>query len=85
MPHPFSLTIKGGTGLPLPLGVIDYYICDHLGIRQGIITFANDWYETIGWALSRGRDWDWCRKHFPELTDVIDFMEETFEVLEVEK
>ena len=79
MPNCFSLTKKGDEG-PMSLIFVDACICEHLGREVHPTLWIRDWYPTIGLALSCGENWDECRELFPTQTDIIDFLEENFEV-----
>ena len=79
MPNCFSLT-KKGEQTPTALIKIDEEICRLLDQPVNPQLYA-DWYQTIGFCLAMGSDWDRMRELFhasPDLLKCIDYLEANY-------
>ncbi len=80
MPNCFQLTHKGDTE-PMSLNKIDEMICNHLNVPVDEVKYVHGWFDSIGFSLACGRNWEQVRENFsdcPELMPIIDFLEENF-------
>lgn len=80
MPNCFELTRKGEVDAST-LNAIDAAMCDHFDAPCDEKQYYMGWYNTIGFGLACGYDWDKCRDVYhdvPELLAVVDWLEEHF-------
>lgn len=80
MPNCFQLTRKGNQG-PETLANIDKEICALLGQPVDPVLYCVSWFDTIGFGLACGNDWNKLREvyeDFPELLKVIDYLETNY-------
>lgn len=79
MPSCFSLT-KRGHNRPSNLQDVDRDICEHLGVKVDPMNWYSNWYNTIGLSLAIGHSFEKIKEFFPERAQVIDFLEQNYDV-----
>lgn len=67
-------------GRPVKFSTIDDEMCEALGVDCDPVNYYKNWYDTIGFALACGRDWNWIRETYEHKTDVVDFLQNNFTV-----
>jgi hypothetical protein len=77
MPRCFALYPKGGTE-KISLQDVDKELCEFFGVKVSETEWLGNWYNTIGLSLAIGHDWGKIREFFPEMKNIIDFMEENY-------
>ena len=79
MPLCFQLT-RIGSHEPAVLQTIDAAICQNLDVPLSEEYWVADWYNSIGYALACGHDWDWMLKNFvgTEIRRIIHFLRENY-------
>ena len=76
----FSLTKRGET-TPASLVSVDEAICAHVGRQPDPQKYVWDWFDYVGFPLAVGRSWADIREQcedFPELLQIIDFLEANY-------
>ena len=82
MPNCFTLTLKGQDKAAL-LTDVDEAICKHLGVEVHPTKYVYSWFDSIGFALAHGKDWEWIKeryKDYPEDLAIADFLEANYTV-----
>ena len=84
MPNCFQLLDKASKK-PAILSSVDDAMRKYFGAPEDKKHWYREWYDTVGFALATGYDWDGCRELLlnddeAELGPVIDWLEERFEV-----
>jgi hypothetical protein len=77
MPNCFQLTRKGETE-PIKLIEIDEELCKHFNTPVDPKYWFRAWYHIIGLGLAMGSTWDKLREDYPELLEVIDYLDENY-------
>lgn len=85
MPQCFQLTKRGKTE-PEFLNVIDREICEFMGVEEHEKYYCEDWYNTIGFAISVGKSLgsqelrDWVGKYpdWEPLRRILVWLEEHY-------
>ena len=81
MPACFQLFRKGSEE-SVKFVDIDREMCETLGVPCDPDHWYAHWYDIIGGALARGRDWEWLREKFgddEELGPVVEFLAARFD------
>ena len=77
----FTLTRRSNLDAgPVALQLIDDELRVALGAAPSASEWYCGWYDTIGFALAMGRNFEWCREHLdsPRLLPVIDWLDANF-------
>ena len=79
MPSCFQLT-RIGSHEPSFLQTIDAAICQNLDLPFSDDKWVNSWYDTIGFALACGEDWDWILETYTGHTTrrIVHFLRENY-------
>ena len=79
MPNCFQLTPKGKEE-PSVLAVVDteLWVKFEGAEPENNNSWYKGWYDCLGLAIACGQNWDWCRKHYKELIDIIDYLEANY-------
>lgn len=75
----FQLYPKG-TDTPAAFNSIDEALCEGLGVPCDSRKWYKNWYNAVGFSLALGQSWDECRSNWPELGDVINWLEARYDV-----
>lgn len=79
MPNCFSLTRKSDPSAgPVSLQLIDDEMREHFGEEPDPKNWYLYWYETIGFSLACGKDWEWIRKNNEARVHIVKWLEENF-------
>ncbi len=79
MPNCFMLTRKGEEQMT-PLQQVDDEMRTHFGAPPSATEWYRGWYDTIGFGLAMGNDWDRLRELYEDAKPVIDWLEANFTV-----
>lgn len=80
MPNCFALTRKG-CNEPESLIAVDEAICAHLGVEIHPVNYVDGWYDSVGFMLAMGRNWQQIREagfSGKNLPKIIDFLEANY-------
>lgn len=70
-----------GTNELIKFSLVDEAMCKHFNAPCGADDWYRNWYNRIGFAFACGNDFAKTREIYPEDTDIINWIENNYEVV----
>ena len=71
---------KKGSNEPEKLSAVDNAICAHFGVEPDPKLWYQYWFDTVGFFLACGKDYDWIVREYPERQALCKFLAENYEI-----